>query len=169
MLSRIGRSDRRDVCNYCTLLSKMHIDISRRNLVKRLTQRKLQYSSYFLFQCFFCSSMKRGEKEKENDVKIMWIIVANFYRKRMNVQILLRGSVDWKRDWKFVERNWKVAGEIWPRTNIGRQMDEERPRTGDWNWQTDVKKYPAKPDRLKSACTSYDAFYLFFSFSLSLV
>lgn len=46
-------------------------------------------------------------------------------------------------------------------------MDEERPRTGDRNGQTDVKKYPAKPDRLKSACTSRAFFLLPFFFPFS--
>lgn len=147
MLSRIGE--------VCTLLAKMLVDIFHQENYVQYSRRISRSSSMFLL--LVREKWKKRDAEMANNC-------CEFLQEtdEPSVQILLRGSVDWKRDWKFVERNWKVAGEIWPRTNIGRQMDEERPRTGDWNWQTDVKKYPVKPDRLKSACTSYDAFYFFF-------
>lgn len=152
MLSRIGE--------VCTLLAKMLVDIFHQENYVQYSRRISRSSSMFLL--LVREKWKKRDAEMANNC-------CEFLQEtdEPSVQILLRGSVDWKRDWKFVGRNWKVAGEIWPRTNIGRQMDEERPRTGDWNWQTDVKKYPVKPDRLKSACTSYDAFYFFFSPSLS--
>lgn len=147
MLSRIGE--------VCTLLAKMLVDIFHQENYVQYSRRISRSSSMFLL--LVREKWKKRDAEMANNC-------CEFLQEtdEPSVQILLRGSVDWKRDWKFVGRNWKVAGEIWPRTNIGRQMDEERPRTGDWNWQTDVKKYPVKPDRLKSACTSYDAFYFFF-------
>lgn len=154
MLSRIGE--------VCTLLAKMLVDIFHQENYVQYSRRISRSSSMFLL--LVREKWKKRDAEMANNC-------CEFLQEtdEPSVQILLRGSVDWKRDWKFVGRNWKVAGEIWPRTNIGRQMDEERPRTGDWNWQTDVKKYPVKPDRLKSACTSYDAFYFFFSPSPSLL
>lgn len=147
MLSRIGE--------VCTVLAKMLVDIFHRENYVQYSRRISRSSSMFLL--LVREKWKKRDAEMANNC-------CEFLQEtdEPSVQILLRGSVGWKRDWKFVGRNWKVAGEIWPRTNIGRQMDEERPRTGDWNWQTDVKKYPVKPDRLKSACTSYDAFNFFF-------
>lgn len=90
MLSRIGE--------VCTLLAKMLVDIFHQENYVQYSRRISRSSSMFLL--LVREKWKKRDAEMANNC-------CEFLQEtdEPSVQILLRGSVDWKRDWKFVGRN----------------------------------------------------------------